>query len=80
MSTSLVSCLTSGDYFMKLYAKADLTVDNMGCVRTVMRKEDVHCGHPLNTYTSGLIKYLGLPEGTRVRLTLEVIEDGDGSQ
>lgn len=65
---------------MKLYAKADLVVDGFGCVKTSLIKEDGFKSR-FNTFTSGNIKYMhDLPEGTKVRVTVEVVEDGDCSQ
>lgn len=76
--TSLVAPQINGDK-MKLFAKQDLVVDQYGCLRTHLLKEPDFI-REFNSYTSGHIKYLALPEGTVVRVTLEVLEDGDSSQ
>lgn len=61
---------------MKLVAKGDLVVSEFGCVATYLEKED-DFKQPYNSYTSGLIKYLNLPQGSIVRVTVELLDEGD---
>lgn len=75
---TLVACLRNGDN-MKLLAVGDLVVGEFNSVKPYLKKESEFC-QPYSNHTSGLIKYLNLPEGTRIRVTIEVLEDGDCSQ
>lgn len=75
---SLVAPLING-VNMTLFASGVCTVDSYGFVTTHLKKEFDHRSR-FDTSTSGGIKYVNLPVGTKVRVTIEVIEDGDGSQ
>lgn len=70
--------MISGDE-MKTFAVGVITVDEYGCLESVLEKTDDY-KLQFSKYTSGLIKYTNLPKGTKVRVTLEVLEDGDSSQ
>lgn len=63
---------------MKLFAEGELIIDDLGSANVVIIKEDEY-KQPWNSYTGGLLKYTGLPKGTRLKITLEIIDD-DSSQ
>lgn len=60
---------------MKLFSQSELVVDEYGSVDLHMRKEPEFVPNPYSNYTGGNLKYLMLPQGTRVRITVEVIEE-----
>ena len=71
---SLIARLTGGDG-MKLFAQKVLTVKDLGYVHACLDKVgEFRCSYP---YTGGTIKYLGLPKGTLIRVTIEVLDKGD---
>lgn len=59
----------------KLFATGVLKVNDYGYVESILVKEKDFKRSEYDTHTSGLIKYLGLPEGTKIRVTIEVLEE-----
>lgn len=60
-----------GEY--KLHSQGEFIVDEYCSINPFMEKVD-EFKLEFSIYTSGVIKYLNLPKGTKVRLTLEIVE------
>lgn len=56
-----------------IFAQKIVEVDEYQCLRTVLQK--LNHATKFNEYTGGTIKYTGLPKGTKVKVTLEIVED-----
>ena len=64
---------------MKKHSEGTFVVDEYGCIKPVLIKTP-EFSKTDNKYTSGHLKYLDLPEGTHVRVTVEVFEESDDAR
>lgn len=60
-----------GEY--KLHSQGEFVTGEFGEFKPIMKKVDQFCTE-YSEFTSGLVKYTNIPQGTKVRLTLEIIE------
>lgn len=61
----------------KLHSRGILVVDEYGCVKVNSAKQPEFVRHEFSSYLGGRIKYLDLAESARVRVTIELLEDGE---
>lgn len=61
-----------GEY--KLHSQGECVVDSFGGIHVECLKVDEYCTGDYNRVLQGGLHFSNLPEGTKVRVTLEIIE------
>lgn len=58
-----------------LIGTAEAAVDCYGCIDSAIKKSDAIPHDQYDKFVILKAKYLGLPQGTKVRITLEIIDE-----